>query len=196
MFRGRPLKLGFIFIFCLALSGAVLVSTRADVFAGATGRTWAVPVQLADSDNFFRVTKHLYRSAQPSADGMQAYEKFGIRTVINLRTFHSDAKEVRGTNLILVEIPILTWDAGKDEIVIRVLQVIRDAEKPVLVHCQHGADRTGLIMASYRMVEQDWSKAEALDELRNGGFGFHTIWQNIPEYIEEMDIDQIRNALR
>ncbi len=190
MFYGRPLKRRFIFIFCLVLGGVLLV------FAGATGRTWAAPVPLADSDNFFQVAKHLYRSAQPSAEGMRAYEKFGIRTVINLRAFHSDAEEVRGTELTLVEIPILTWDAAKDALVIRVLQAIRDAEKPVLVHCQHGADRTGLMMAAFRMVEQDWSKAEALDELRNGGFGFHTIWQNIPEYIEEMDIDQIRSALR
>ncbi len=196
MFYRRPSKLGLIFIFCLMLGGVLLVCTGSGISTGATCRSWAVPIPLADSDNFFRVTKHLYRSAQPSADGMRAYEKFGIQTVINLRAFHSDAEEVRGTELTLVEIPILTWDAGKDEIVIRVLQAIRDAKKPVLVHCQHGADRTGLIMAAYRTVEQHWSKAEALDELRNGGFGFHAIWQNIPEYIEEMDIDQIRSALR
>jgi protein tyrosine phosphatase (PTP) superfamily phosphohydrolase (DUF442 family) len=169
--------------------GSEVVSVKAIDYA------WAAPVQLADSDNFFRVTEHLYRSAQPSAKGMRAYERFGIQTVINLRGFHSDVDEVRGTELTLLEIPTHTWDADKDEFTINALQAIRDSEKPVLVHCQHGADRTGLVIAAYRVVEYGWSKAEAVDELRNGGFGFHSIWQNIPEYIEQLDVEKIRNAL-
>ncbi|HET8706279.1 MAG TPA: hypothetical protein VFM46_08265, partial [Pseudomonadales bacterium] len=54
--------------------------------------------------------------------------------------------------------------------------------------CQHGADRTGVMSAMYRMVEQGWSKQEALDEMINGGYGFHPLWSNIIDYIKQVDI--------
>ena len=160
---------------------------------------WAQPVMLEHSDNFFKVNDDLYRSAQPSKKGMRAYEAFGIRTVVNLRARHTDNSEAKGTGLVLVHIPTRTRKVASDEFVIKALQAVRDAEKPALVHCMHGADRTGLIIAMYRVIEQGWSKEAALDEMRNGGFGFHSIWEHIPEYLEKLDgasIDRIRAALR
>lgn len=156
---------------------------------------WAQPVELDASENFFKVTDDLYRAAQPTAAAMQAYEKFGIRTVINLRGFHSDKDEMAGTNMRLVELPTHTWAADDDEYVAAVLQAIRQAEKPVLVHCQYGADRTGMVMAVYRMVEQGWNREAALDEMLNGGFGFHSVWINISDYVRNVDIDKIRQLL-
>lgn len=92
MFRGKRWKQCVLFAVCLALCGAVLVFERGGVSVWAIDRTWAAPVPLAGSDNFFQVTKHLYRSAQPSKSGMRAYERFGIKTIINLRALHSDVK--------------------------------------------------------------------------------------------------------
>lgn len=155
---------------------------------------WAQPVTLDKSDNFFRVAPCLYRSAQPDAKGMEAYEAMGIRTVINLRANHSDDTEAQRTSLILRRIPINTWNI-KDEHVVAVLSLLRTEEKPVLVHCQHGADRTGLMMAMYRIVEEGWSKEAALDELKNGGYGYHSIWTNIPKYIERVDVGKIRSLV-
>lgn len=157
---------------------------------------WAQPVELPHSANFFRVDPDLYRAAQPTAEAMRAYDAFGIKTVINLRSSHSDEDEVRDTKLGLVWIPVRTRRAGREEVAVRVLQAIRDAEKPVLVHCWHGADRTGMVMALYRIVEQGWTKEEALRELRDGGYNFHSIWGNITTYIEEADIESIRATLR
>ena len=157
---------------------------------------WARPVELPGSDNFYQVSDELYRAAQPDDNAMAAYDAYGIRTIINLRGFHSDKDEVKGTKLILVEIPVHTWKAGDDKVAVAALQAIRDAEKPVLVHCQHGADRTGLVIAMYRIVEQGWTREKALEELRNGGYGYHSIWRNIPEYLESVNIDAVRRALR
>lgn len=152
-------------------------------------------IYLAGTENFHRISKDLYRAGQPDAAGMRIYDDYGIKTVINLRSFHSDVDEVRGTNLKLIEIPVLTWDLEVDEVV-RVLQAIRTADKPVLIHCQHGSDRTGLMVAMYRIVEQGWSKEEAIQEMREGGFGFHGIWVHIPEFIREIDVEAIERALR
>ena len=62
----------------------------------------------------------------------------------------------------------------------------------VLVHCQHGADRTGLLVAVYRVVVQGWSKERAIDEMTNGGFGFHPVWKNLVAYLRHLDVARIR----
>ena len=63
---------------------------------------------------------------------------------------------------------------------------------PVLVHCQHGADRTGIICALYRIIIQGWTKEDAIKEMNQGGFGFHQIWNNLVKWIENLDIEAIR----
>ena len=70
------------------------------------------------------------------------------------------------------------------------LRAIRAAEQqgPVLLHCLHGADRTGLMVAMYRMLYQHWPRERALDELRNGGYGYHAVWKNIEKYLRRVDI--------
>jgi hypothetical protein len=45
----------------------------------------------------------------------------------------------------------------------------------------------------YRIVVQGWSKAEALEEMLEGGFGYHRIWVNLPAYIDGLDIADLRN---
>jgi protein tyrosine/serine phosphatase len=56
----------------------------------------------------------------------------------------------------------------------------------------HGADRTGVVSAMYRVVYDNWDKKRAIDEMRNGGFGFHEVWKNIVEYVEKVDVNAIK----
>jgi protein tyrosine phosphatase len=63
---------------------------------------------------------------------------------------------------------------------------------PVLVHCQHGADRTGTMCALYRIAVQGWSKEEALREMQAGGFGFHGVWQDLVRFVDKLDIKRIQ----
>ncbi|CAK7056350.1 MAG: hypothetical protein DELT_01242 [Desulfovibrio sp.] len=157
---------------------------------------WGEPLAVPETENFFRITPDLYRAAQPSSAGMKAYEAFGIKTVINLRNHHTDDDEAKGTKLILVHLPTSTTGVTNDVYMATVLQAIRDAEKPVLVHCMHGADRTGLVIALYRMAEQGWTREEALREMREGGYGFHSVWTHIPRYLEKVDAAAIKAQLR
>ena len=41
----------------------------------------------------------------------------------------------------------------------------------------------------------DWTKKEALDELRGGGYGFHTLYTNIPEYVNKVDIAKMKKRI-
>jgi protein tyrosine/serine phosphatase len=90
---------------------------------------------------------------------------------------------------------ILTWRAGDDH-VIEVMRLLRQKENgPFLIHCQHGADRTGLMSAMYRMLEQNWTAQEALDELIDGGYGFHSVWKNLKRYVLSADVGKLRATL-
>lgn len=154
----------------------------------------AVPLQIDGVPNLFRVSDGLYRSAQPTAPGMQNLRSLGIKTVVNLRSFHSDRDELGDTGLGYEHIHMQAWRAETEDAV-RFLRIVTDpARTPVLVHCQHGADRTGLMCALYRIVVQGWSKEAAIAEMTDGGFGFHAIWQNLAGWIEQLDAEAIANA--
>jgi protein tyrosine/serine phosphatase len=156
---------------------------------------WAEPITLEGVPNLHRISPVLYRSEQPTALGMKNLEKLGIRTVINLRYFNNDAKEVRGTSLRTERTKILTWRIG-DKHVIEVMRMLKQAENgPFLIHCQHGADRTGLMSAMYRVLEQGWTPADALAELTDGGYGYHSMWKNIRRYLESVDVEKLRAAI-
>ena len=158
---------------------------------GPRDAAWAQPVEVQGVPNLHRVTGDLYRSAQPTAQGMQHLEEFGIRTVINLRSFHSDDDKMADTQLDYVHIPMHAWHPEEEDI-IEFLRVTTDEDRgPVLVHCNYGADRTGFMCALYRIVVCGWSKEKALAEMVDGGFGFHSMWRNLAEYRERSDIDAL-----
>ena len=153
---------------------------------------WAVPIYLQGVGNLHKINEGLYRSAQPTKEGMKNLEKMGIKTVINLRAFHSDSDELKGTALLNDELSVKTWHI-EDEDVIRVLQIIQKKENgPFLIHCQHGADRTGVMSAMYRIVVQGWTKDEAIREMVDGGYGFHPVWSNIIRYVKNADVEKIK----
>jgi protein tyrosine/serine phosphatase len=153
---------------------------------------WATPLKLEGVGNLHKITDNLYRSAQPTKAGMKNLEKLGIKTVIDLRAFHSDAQQVKGTAILDKELSMKTWHI-EDEDVIKVLRILHKRENgPFLIHCLHGSDRTGVICAMYRIVEQGWTKEQALDEMVNGGYGFHSIWTNITAYVKNVDVDKIK----
>lgn len=175
----------------------LLALGAANSMSAADGRpaTWAQPVANDAVKNLFQVAPNLYRCAQPDAAGMQAIEALGIKRIIELRNFHSDKDEIAGTALIAEDVGINTW-ALEDEDVIRVLRILKDPAKgPFLIHCLHGADRTGTMCAMYRMVVQGWSKDDAIKELTEGGFGYHAVWTNLIRYLRNADVERIRKAV-
>lgn len=156
---------------------------------------WAQPVIGIELDNFYQLTQEVYRSKQPDDESMEALAGMGMRSILNLREYHSDDDEARGTKLKLYHVPVNAGDVD-DAFVLKALRVIADAEKPILIHCWHGSDRTGVVAAMYRMVFQGWSREAAIDEFVNGGYGYHKrFYPNIEDYLETVDIAAIRREL-
>jgi protein tyrosine/serine phosphatase len=147
--------------------------------------------------NLHRVTDNFYRSAQPTAEGFQQLAtRIGVITVISLRAAHRDDPLADGLNLRLVRFPMHTWHIEREDVV-GALRELRSATNsaPTLLHCQHGADRTGLITALYRVVYQGWTKDAALDEMLHGQFGYHAIWGNIPAFIRAVDVEGLKREI-
>ena len=148
-------------------------------------------------ENLHRLSDTLYRSAQPRSRNVSALAQLGIRTVVSLRAFNGDERRFADSGIALVRFRINTWDIDDAEVA-RALATMVESQQhgPVLVHCWHGADRTGVVCAAYRMVVEGWGKAEARAEMFDGGFGYHAVWRNIPAYIDRFDIDAMRQRLK
>lgn len=159
---------------------------------------WGQPIINAGVCNFFKIDEKVYRSAQPDMKGMKAIESMGIRNVLSLSYFLSDEYEAQGTQLKLFRMKMIANEIHEEE-VIQALRIIRASEDPILVHCRHGSDRTGCIIAMYRILNQGWSKEQAIDEMVNGGYGFHGGdvfgYKNIIRYIREADIEKIKKQV-
>lgn len=156
---------------------------------------WATPIQLQGVANLYKVTDYLYRSEQPTAEGMKKLERMGIKTIINLQVFDSDADEIRGTGLHHEELSVKPWHI-EDEDVVRGLRIIRKKENgPFLIHCWKGADRVGVMIAMFRIIEQGWTKEEAIQEMVEGGYRFNRKWINIVQYLKQVDVERIRKKL-
>jgi protein tyrosine phosphatase (PTP) superfamily phosphohydrolase (DUF442 family) len=179
----------------LILSIMMVLSLAANVCADSQGERpekWAQPIQMRGVPNLHKVSDNLYRSAQPTAEGMRNLKKMGVETIVSLRSFHTDRDRIRNTGLAYEHIYMKAWHPEEEEIV-RFLQIVTSTKRtPVLVHCQHGADRTGTMCAVYRVAIQGWTKEEAVKEMAEGGFGFHEAWVNLVPWINKLDIDKIK----
>jgi len=139
--------------------------------------------------NFGQVTPTLYRGAQPNREGIEALAKLGVNVVVDLRGSASRGEEGAATKLGMryVSIP---WHCPwpKDEAMAKFLTVLRDNPgKKVFVHCRLGDDRTGMMIAAYRMADEGWSAEEAMKEMRAFGFSaaHHVICPGLGGYEEK-----------
>jgi protein tyrosine phosphatase (PTP) superfamily phosphohydrolase (DUF442 family) len=177
-----------IFILLLGLAGAGCAGVTAPPQAALVG-----PACQADREpGPVRISDSLYRSGQPDLQELLKLQALGIKTVVNLRSWHSDCAMIGPLGLGYEQIPMEPWHPEEKDAV-AFLKIVTDPKRtPVLVHCWHGADRTGALVAVYRIAVQGWSKAAAIREMTGGGFGFHRLWVNLPHWIRKLNIDRIR----
>jgi tyrosine-protein phosphatase SIW14 len=156
---------------------------------------WAQPMIGTELGNFYQLSDEVYRSKQPGDEDMRTLASMGFRSILNLREYHSDDDEAKDSGLVLFHVPVAAG-AVDDRFVVKALRTIRQAKKPILIHCWHGSDRTGVVSAMYRMVFQDWPRDQAIDEFINGGFGYHaSFYPNIEHYLQTVDVAAIRREV-
>ena len=153
---------------------AVLLSIVASLMV-ASGRAES---QDGNLPNFQKVNDHVFRGGQPTADGFRELAERGIKTVIDLRQIgeHSQADErkiVTSLGMRYTSIPMAGMSTPKDDQVNAALALLSDtASGPFFVHCRRGADRTGMVIAVYRISQDGWENKKALDEAKLYGMSF------------------------
>lgn len=179
----------------LALATLVLAAGPAfAVHAESRPDAWAQPVDAGI--NLYRMSPTLYRSAMPRSQDVALLQQLGVHSVLTFTK--PDDKAWIGT----APLQVLRYPTHADHVddadVIAVLRLLQDAQQqgPVLMHCSHGRDRTGLFAAMYRIEVQGWSKEEALKEMVDGGFGQEDDMQAAIHYVQNADVEAIRSALR
>ena len=161
-------------------SGQVAERTSANV--PGTGRVSERLFGLPGLTVVGRVAPGILRGAQPEPEGYATLKAMGVRTVISLRTNHGERKAIEAAGMRYVEIPISLWKDVDPAAVQDALSVMTDpANQPVFVHCSRGVDRTGVVVAVYRMEVDGWSEAEAEAEME--AFGFHAFWSQFKEFV-------------
>ena len=123
--------------------------------------------------NFGKVSERLYRGAQPDGNGLEHLKKLGVKLIINLREPGDDWKDeavaASACGILYTNFPMNGFSRPKDEQVRQILALMESFSGPVFVHCQHGCDRTGTIVACYRIQHDRWSLALAMHEAERYG---------------------------
>ena len=145
-------------------------------------------------ENLYKINDSVYRGEQPTSAGMQSLEQIGIKSVLNLRFFSSDRSEIKNSGLTPCHERVNSWVMSETD-VIDALRLLMNSPKPVYIHCKHGSDRTGTILASYRIVFENWSKEDAIAEMLKTEYGFHPCFQNLIYLLEHLDIERVKREL-
>ena len=178
----------------ILILSAALVSPAFAASPAARPDTWAVAVAAQGVGNLWRLEPDLYRSARPESAGFRELEKLGVKAVLDVES-PADDVAAKGTKLKLYHVPMTAFGL-RDDRVLEAMRILSDpANRPIVIHCRLGADRTGAMMALYRVVVEGWSKADAIREMNEGGYHHSSFWKNLDQYVAAVDVDALRKKL-
>ena len=132
-----------------------------------TSSARGLPVQ-EDILNFGKVSDGIYRGAQPDAHGIASLQRLGVKIIINLRMpgdgWKEEADMAKAHGILYTNIPMRGVGRPDETQINSILQLVEASQGPVFIHCQHGCDRTGTIVACYRIKHDQWSGEKAMIE--------------------------------
>src|ERR1700693_1643940 len=139
--------------------------------------------------NFGQLTPRLYRGAQPAEKGYELLEKMGVDVIVDFRDekdlIERERQAVESRHIRFISIP---WSPFHDPTPAQVLQFFeilrQNPEKRIFVHCEVGADRSGTMVALYRIAAQGWTVNDAVREMK--AYHFHGFWfAHLERYVQK-----------
>jgi tyrosine-protein phosphatase SIW14 len=149
-------------------------------------------ISLPGVDNFAEVTPTLYRGAQPSRQGFEQLKQLGVEIVVNLRgggrQSQTEQRQVTALGMRYAPIPWSSFHRPENRDVAGFLELLRaNPDQKVFVHCREGADRTGVMIAAFRITDEHWTPVQALEEMH--AFHFHSLWfHSWKKYVEQLPL--------
>jgi tyrosine-protein phosphatase SIW14 len=179
----------------LILAGAPAWAASGQPLAATRPAEWATAVEGTSVVNLYRIEDGLYRGAQPTADGFKELAALGVKCVLDVAGGAGDAALVEGGALKLFHVPMTAFGL-RDDRVLEALRIMADPQnRPLLIHCQHGADRTGAMVALYRVLFQGWTPEKAVLEMNRGGYHHSSLFRNLETYVLKADAAALRRKL-
>jgi tyrosine-protein phosphatase SIW14 len=169
MFWRHRYALIFLFAACSATASDQPSATR----HAAASHIPARKITVVGVSNFGEVTPHLFRGGQPKLVGYEHLKQMGIDMVVDLRLSGED-NERKDVNKAGMQFVSLKWHCmfPRDDVFATFLKLLSENRgKKIFVHCRYGDDRTGMMIAAYRMANEKWTPEEARGEMEK--FGFH-----------------------
>ncbi len=125
---------------------------------------------------FLEISTGLYRSGRPNKDALEwLKEEHKIKTIINLENDDYRVERERGwaeeLGLNFYSVPMSASQYPSDRTVNEALDLMNNVDlHPLLIHCKHGRDRTGMIVGLYRVESEGMSAEDAYEEMLDLGF--------------------------
>lgn len=138
--------------------------------------------------NFHEVNSTVYRSGQPDSEAFGLLKNFGIRTIIDLRQpkegTEKEKKLAEAAGLTYFNFPMDGFSKPSDKSIDEILVLLGSDRGPYLVHCKHGRERTGLVIACYRVKHDRWTANKAYEEMGKYGYRWLFHWA-LKDYLFE-----------
>src|SRR6266481_9808080 len=167
--------------FVAACPSRAQIASSVPMQPGAARASFGAPAEklkLAGIPRAGKVSDVLFRGAQPSAQGLAELKKLGITTIVDLRGNSGpvawERAQAESLGMRFIDLPVLGWSAPDNAKVAKFLKLVQqDPTQKIFIHCYYGEDRTGVMVATYRIAQQNWTSDQAAAEMNSFGFHYH-----------------------
>jgi protein tyrosine phosphatase (PTP) superfamily phosphohydrolase (DUF442 family) len=180
----------FLVLFFLSFSPSCLAQHLQTIPVSEKYPDFAEKIHIDGVKDAGKINDHLYRGSQPNEKGVQSLNKLGITLIIDLRDeFRRESshekEEAESLGMKFMLIPGNAWSPPSDQQMAQFFAVLAvHPQDTIFVHCWLGGDRTGMLLAAYRIAFEQWSTEKAVAEMHK--FRFKSFWHPaMKSYVEE-----------
>jgi protein tyrosine/serine phosphatase len=129
-----------------------------------------------ETSRIVKVSEGIYRG--PRLDDLNELQSLKINTILNLEdnaeAIQKESEAAKQLGMVMINIPMSEISRPKPDDLLRAVKILEDQDShPIYVHCLHGRDRTGFVIAAYRIVHHGWTVEKAYQEAIDNG---HNRW--------------------